>query len=299
MRAPPPERTAGPPGAWVWGLLTLAILLPTLASHPALASVVSRLGDVYLYDPLSFDAGVMQRGIDARGGAGTDAGSLEVGLDLPFYREFSLRTAYIHRFYLDAPDGHDLTWRLRMPVVESARYGRIASVQAVYAGSAGFGDAPDPLLADHLVGAARTIGRTTRRSAHSFHGLLLLAVRDKEKVEIPEGREGVPGGRVGVALRAAHLFQLYDPAIGPGGKWTVTLSTAELRLIHFGGRPAAGGAGRLDLVALAPAINFTPRIATYTVGVLPRVTLIWGPGGLEPSVGGLANLSITYRSHLD
>lgn len=285
-------------GRRVSGALGLACLLVSLIT-PARASIVSRLGDVYFYDPLSFDAGVLQRGLGVRGGADTRGGELETWLDLPFYREFSLRTAYAQRLLLDQDDGHDVSWRLRMPVLESARFGRISSAQAVYAGSASLGASPDRLLPNHMVGAAHSFGRTGRGVAHSLHGQLLFAVRDKDKVLIPDGLDRAPFARVGLTLRVAHLVQLYEPPAGPGGKWTVTLSTVEAVATHFGGAPSQGGAGRLDLVAAAPAINFTPRYATYTLGLIPRLRVEWGPEGPSVDVGGLANLSISYRTQLE
>ena len=286
--------------SWVLRVICLtALLLSVLKIPVSEASVVSRLGDVYFYDPLSFDAGVLQRGLGMRGGADTAAGDVEAWLDLPFYRDFSLRGAYIQRVYLDAPDGRDFTWRFRMPIYEMARFGRIASTQAVYAGSTSIGQSADLLLPNHIVGAAHSFGRTVDHVAHSMHGQALFVVRERGKVAVPLDQEKVVGGRVGVNLKAAHLMQVYEPAWGPGGKWTVTVSTVEANVVHYGGLPGRGGAGRLEMIAAAPAINFTPSSATYTLGVMPRLVTEWGHNGVTTDVGALAMVSISYRTHLE
>lgn len=279
-------------GGLLWALVLLS---PGLAG----ASVVSRIGHIFFYDPLTFDAGILQRSMMVRGGVDTDQGRVDAALDLPFYRELGLRVGYLQGFRLGDVDTRDLSIRLRMPVIESARFGRISSAQFVYAASFGVGDASDGLLPNHQVGVADSIGRSGRNAAHSLHSQLLLNVRDAEKVGGAAEAPWEPLGRVGVEARFAHLMQPYRPQAGLGGSWTATISSAEVDVVHYGGRVSQGGVGRVEMTAAAPALHFTPSYATYTLGVMPRLVVAWGAEGTVVDLGAFATFSISYRTYLE
>ncbi len=271
-------------------LLALTLGWLTLTS-PARAAVVSRLGSIYLYDPISFDSGVLQRGVYARGGAGSEAGGIDTGMELTFFHEFSLRLGYTQRFLYDGqPDPLGFGWRARMPVFESLRYGRLDSAGFIYSGATPLGEPIDTLTARHVALAAHVSARSRRLLAHSFHGQAGFGWRGRDQAP-----EAPRFARVGPTLRVAHLVQIYQAAPGLGGHWTATASTLELSAQHYGLTPGAGGEGRLQLGTAGLGLHFTPSIATYSFGLMPRVTLEYGPDRADWSVGGLASFSVTYR----
>ncbi len=257
------------------------------------ASVVSRLGEVYLYDPLTFDAGSLQRGGWVRGGAGTGGGNLEVALETSFFRDFSARIGYLQRFNYGQENGLDLTWRLRFPVIESARFRHFTSTQFYYQGSHGF-QAVDETMPSLEIGAAESMSFPVAGVATSFHAQLGVALRPL--LEVPGG---VDPARTGPTVRLAYLFQLYRPARGRAGLWTVTFSVIEVSAVWFGVPGKPGSAGRMSLAAAAPAIHFSSRGACYTLGLAPRLTWRRGIDGSTWDWAGLATLAISYRGVLE
>lgn len=270
----------------------LFLLVFTLLTSSAHASVVSRLGAIYFYDPLTFDAGALQRGMSAWSGATTQGGQLDAGVGLPFYHELVLRLGYQQQLYLHQDDLHAVTWRFRAPVLESARFGFLSTTQVIYAGAVGLGGR-DPLLARHEIGTGNSHSTLGNKVAHTVHGQVAVVVRPEE------GLAGVRAGQVGLVTRGAWLFQLYEPAPGPGGKWTITLSSVEFQVIHYGPAPSNGGEGRLLLSGAAPALHFSHHYATYSFGLAPRLQLGWSPQGTSWDWGGLLSLRIAYRNYLE
>ena len=264
----------------------------TVLPHVGQASVVSRLGAIYFYDPLTFDAGALQRGMNCWTGADTSGGHLDAGIGLPFYHELVLRLGYQQQLYLDREDLHAFTWRFRAPVLESARFGFLSTTQVIYAGSVGVGGR-DPLLAGHEIGAANSHSTLGQVVAHTFHGQVALLVRPEE------GLSGTRAGQLGITTRGAWLFQLYEPAPGPGGKWTITFSGIEFQATHYGLDPAQGGEGQLLLSAGAPALHFSHHYATYSFGLAPQLKFGWSSGGNTLDWGGVLSMRIAYRNYLE
>lgn len=260
--------------------LVFALLL-----NQAEATVVSRLGSVYLYDPVSFDGGVIQRGGYARGRVETGRGDMAAGVELPFFREFSLRLGYTQAMrYQDRSDPVGLDWRLRMPVLESIRFGRLTSSGFYYSGSARLSQPTDPLVPRHEFGPTLATSRTWRRS-HSVHAQGGLAFRER-------GED--PLDAFGTAVRFAHLVQVYSPPPGLGITSTVSLSTVEVEWVQFGLTPGYGGEGVLRGGALGPTLHITPRTATYSLGLMPAISLRYGEQ-IEVGFGGAATFNVTYR----
>ncbi len=258
-------------------------LLVTLLLADARATVVSRLGDVYLYDPVSFDGGVIQRGSYTRGRVESDRSALSAGVDLPFFRELSLRLGYTQSLlYEGRADPLGVDWRLRMPVLESIRFGRLTSSGFYYSGSAALGAAHDPLVPHHELGPTLATSRTWRRS-HSLHAQGGPAFRER-------GED--PLGAVGAVLRFAHLVQIYVPPPGLGITATASLSTVELEWIQFG--LGDGREGLLRGGFLGPTLHITPRTATYSLGLLPTASLRYGER-TELGIGAAASFTVTYR----
>ena len=136
-------------------MLLLCFLLQ--AAH---AAAVSRLGGLFFYDPLTFDAGLLQQGLSVRGGAGGEAGLLTVGGEVPFYRELSVRVGYQQEMRYGLDNAHRLTWRLRAPVIQSLRYASVRTWQFYYIGGLALSDAVSPHDPTHEAGGARADART-------------------------------------------------------------------------------------------------------------------------------------------
>ena len=257
------------------------------------ASVVSPLGAIFFYDPLTFDAGVLQRGGSVSQGLFTGGWMLDACADLPLFHELSVRLGYAQRLSSKTPGGHDLTWRIRMPILESARFGRLMSVQIVYSGHHPFA-APDALAPRHEVGGAYSASFARSGLGKTVHTQLGLLVRYGSEVHEP-----LTLGRVGVAARGAFITQLYRPRFGRGGAWTTTLSVAELSIVHFGVSTRRGGDGRMTLSMAAPAVHFSPRSATYTLGFVPFSSFTYDSAGTRLDWGGRLVLAAFHRSHME
>jgi len=266
-------------------MLLPSLLLSLLLTPPADATVVSRLGGVYLYDPLLFDGGIIQRGAYARGIVDSERSSMAAGAELTFYQDFSLRLGYTQDMrYGGEADPVGFDWRLRMPVLESIRYGRLTSSGFYYLGNLRLNDEADPLRPLHDFGLAIASSRTWRR-AHSVHAQAGFTFRE---------RTGDPADSFGTAVRFAHLVQIYRPTPGLGITWTASLSTLEVEWLQFG-ITALGGEGMVRGGGLGPTLHITPRVATWSLGLLPTLSLRYGEDDPRLGVGGTANLNVTYR----
>jgi hypothetical protein len=272
---------------WPWLLIGLAILMP----RPVDASVVSPLGAIFFHDPLSFDAGVLQRGGSLRTGLGSEGFSLDAAVDLPMFHELSLRIGYAQRLAAETAGGHDLTWRVRMPILERARYGRLGTVQIDYAGHHPFAR-PDARAPRHELTGAYSGSFARSGPGITLHGQIGLVARRSAEVDAP-----LTLGRFGVVARGAFLTQLYRPRFGSA--WSTTLSVAEATAVHYGLPGDHAGDGRISLAVAAPAVHFTPRSATYSLGLLPRGTWTYGATGGRLDWGAHLVLAATYRTHTE
>lgn len=271
-------------------LLCLIVSLAGLETQ-AQASVISRFGSLYFYDPLSFDAGVIQRGGVFRGGWDASGGWIDTGLDFPYFKDFSLKVGYVQRIRLGAPDGHILTWRLRMPVLEVARFGGLSSSQLVYTGGHPLAR-PPALTPIHELLAAQSMSRTLDHWAITVHAVGGVCFR-------AQTAEDLLLSRLGLTARAAAVVQLYRPPRGLGGKWSVTLSPLELQWVHYGWGRTRWGDESLRLTLGAPAVHFTHRSATYSLGLMPQWHREMTSAGVQEGWGAAASLSIAYRTYLE
>ena len=103
-------------GAWMRYPRPVLLLCLLLSAH---AAAVSRLGGLFFYDPLTFDAGLLQQSVGVKGGADGSEGSLEVGGEVPFYRELSVRVGYQQHMRYGLDNTHRLSWRLRARLARS------------------------------------------------------------------------------------------------------------------------------------------------------------------------------------
>jgi hypothetical protein len=256
----------------------LLLILPS-----ASADAVSRLGGLYFYDPLSFDAGLLQQGVEVMGGGDGEAGLLEIGGEVPFYRELSVRVGYRQGFRPGFDNAHRLSWRLRAPIIQSLRYASARTWQFYYLGGITLSEAADPHDPAHEAGGARGVG-SGRLSRH-----LQAAAITRTDAQAGEG-----GARAGLSVRQATILQLRHPPAGPRGRWTTTASILEVSWQHYGGFPRRDG--RLDLSPMAPAAHYTHGRTTWTVGAWPRLRVAYTETGTASDWGGYAGLSVTSLS---
>lgn len=273
-------------------LLALTFLLG-LNSSLAQASVVSRLGAIYLYDPLTFDAGTLQRGINSRFHVGSRGWGFDLGLDLPFFHDFSVRLGLERLDLLDDSPQLNGSLRVRLPLLENARYGDLSShqLQLVYRYPEARLEATTPRLELLLASSRSTLGRFRAWSVHQQVGLL---VRDRE-----QAAQDLALSRVGLVWRGAFLYQLYLPPRGVGGKWTVTFSVVEATWEHFGVGAERLGDGLLTVAPVTPTVHFSHRRTVYSLGLAPQMRLRYDQDETSWGLGGVANFSITYRTFLE
>lgn len=277
----------------------IVLLLGFLVVAPqAQATVVSRLGAIYLYDPMSFDAGVLQRGGYLRLGAGTDGTGLETGIDLPFFRDFSLRLGLEQATTAEGERDQSFVWRARLPIVETARYGVLSSVQLGVIGRASQGDVQplSPRLELHAASSRCYLSRNRAWSYHVQTGVLFREAAQAESEALLSP--------IGIVQRAAWIFQLYSPPRGIGGKWTLSFSVMELEWMHYGlGLPIIGkdqaGEGQLELSPLTPTLHFSHNRATYSLGITPQARVRYGGETATLEGGLLMGLTVTYRTFLE
>ncbi len=251
--------------------------------------MVARLGDLVFIDPLTFDAGLLQHSASVGGGAGSEGALLETAGEAPFYRELSVRVGHVHDFaYGPAPAGEDgdrISWRLRLPVIQSLRYGRANTWGFQYRGEAHL-RAVDRLSPRHDVDVAFSWGRGARGPNHTHHLQVGVITRDPLQAGVVGTAAGPrTGARAGGVFRYAVGVEL-GGGVGPVAP---VLSPVELVVMHYGlvGR----GDGRADLSVLSPQLLWSRRRVTWRAGIAPRMRMAWQPGapvGIEWA--GLAQL---------
>lgn len=272
--------------------LALTILVGANSSS-AYASVVSRLGAIYLYDPLTFDAGTLQRGINSRFHVGSESWGFDLGLDLPFFHDFSMRLGLERLDLFDNSPQLNGSLRVRLPLLENARYGNLSShqLQLVYRYPTARLESTTPRLELVLASSRSVLGRFRAWSLHQQGGILL---RDRE-----QAASDLALTRLGVVWRGAFLYQLYVPPRGVGGKWTVTFSVVEAAWEHFGVSSQRVGDGLLSVAPVTPTVHFSHRRAVYSLGLAPQARLRYDSAETSLGLGGVANFSITYRTFLE
>ena len=264
-------------------VLLFCLLLLTEVS----ADAVSRLGGLFFYDPLTFDAGLLQQALSAQGGASGEEGELSLGGEVPFYRELSVRVGYQQRMrYAGLDNAHRLTWRLRAPVIQSLRYASVRTWQFYYLGGISLSETVDSADTAFEAGGARGLG-TDRVSRH-----LQAAVIGRTRAQA-----GEDGPRAGFVVRQATLWQPSRPPAGPRGQWTTTLSLLEAVWQHYG--LVARMDGRLDLSTLCPSVHLTHGRTVWTLGAWPRLRMDYTPDGIERSWGGYAGLRVTSLARME
>lgn len=264
-----------------------------MLSNQAQATVVSRLGAIYLYDPLTFDAGVLQRGGYVRVAAGSDRSWLETGVDLPFFRELSLR-AGVERLSTDAGEPElNLVWRIRLPIVERARYGNLTSLQLGAIVRSPF-QPLDALTPQRELFVASSGAWLASHRAYSLHWQAGVVSRASE-----QAAEDLSLSQLGVMSRLGWLYQLYLPPRGMGGKWTVTLAFVEAQWVHFGVSLQRPGDGLLTLSSFNPTVHFSHSRTTWSLGVAPQLRVRYDAAGSQPGLGLLLGASCTYRTFLE
>jgi len=269
------------------------ILSCLIGATRAQATVVSRLGAIYLYDPLTFDAGVLQRGGYIRLAAASDRSWLDAGVDLPFFRELSLR-AGVEQLSTSVDDPSlNLVWRVRLPIVERARYGNLSSLQLGAIIRTPF--APlDPLTPQRELFVASSGAWLASHRAYSLHWQAGMVSRD-----LQQAAEDLSLSQFGVMSRLSWLYQLYLPPRGMGGKWTVTLAFVEAQWVHFGVSLQRPGDGLLTLSSGNPTVHFSHSRTTWSLGLAPQLRVRYDEAGNVPGLGLLLGASCTYRTFLE
>lgn len=265
----------------------LAVGLTCAAGPASAASLLDPLGDLWLIDPQTLDSGLLQRDSAVRGGAGAEGGELFVGLEAPFYHEVSVRVGYAQDLWFAAPDGHRVSWRLRMPILQTAEVGQLDALVLHYQGEAHLRRV-DPLAPSHTALVGHVAARGRRGPPLSRHDQLGVLVRQKVQAQ------GL--ARAGLTGRQATLLQLRGIS-GPRGAGSLALSLWELNWSHYG--LVARMDGRLDLSFAAPSVHWGQGRRTLSVGLAPRYRLAYQRGGLQQSWAGLASLNLGSTPSLE
>ena len=257
----------------------------------AAATTVDPVGRVFVTDPLTFDGGLLQRGGRVAGGASTSGGLLELAGESTFFRELSLRVDYTHDFAYGppagSPDGHRIGWRLRMPIIQSPRYGRLDAWQFTYRQELHLGPV-DPLPA-HVFTSAFVWARAKSRRIPATHHLQLgPTVRDRAQA-------GEDGARAGLVVRGASSIHLGQPKVE--GVWSSTLGIFEAQWQHYGLVPRMHG--RLTTAALCPAVHLGRGNRAATFGLYPQLLVDYLPDALDLGWGGFAVLQSSQLPRLE
>ena len=256
-------------------------VLALLAWAPAAsATTVDPLGRVLVVDPITFDGGMLQRGGQVAGGAGSEAARLLVAGESTFFRELSVRVDYTRDFAYGprhrSPDGNRIGWRLRMPVIQSPRYGRFDTWQFNYRRELHLGPV-DPLSPAHEVNNAFIWARGARTRMPSTHHLQLgPVVRDRFQA-------GDSGARAGLVVRGASRWMLGQPSAS--GHLSGSLAVLETRWLHYG--LVARRDGRWTLSPLSPALHWGRGMKAVTVGAFPEIGLRYTDDGVAMEWSGL------------
>ena len=267
-------------------MFTLMLLLWTWTADAAL---VSRLGSLYFYDPLTFDSGALQHGGVVRGGAGAGGGLLEIAAEAPFYRELSARVAHQQNLRgFETPNGHRLSWRLRAPIIQSTRFGRLDTVQFHYVGGINLA-AVSAMAPTQEAGGALLTARSVSGPAISNHLQLAAIVRSPEQAGLLS--------RTGLVAREALIVQLGRPRPGPRGRWTTSASVAEVDWKHYG--LVRRMQGQLDVSVLSPTVHLTHGRATWSLGAYPRMRINYDPDEVGIGWGGFATLRVSHAPRME
>ena len=249
--------------------------------------MIDPIGQVTLLEPLTFDGGVLRRSLRVAGGAAGNGGALSVSGESTFFRELSVRVDYDRDFWYQTNDGHRIGWRLRLPVIQSHRFGRLDAWQFNYRQEAHIGPV-DPLAPAHVFDSAFLWARGARGWPSTAHLQLGPVVRDRAQA-------GPEGARAGSTVRVAHAVLLGRPHAD--GRWSVSLNTVEAVWLHYGlvGKMDA----RLDVSALAPSVHLGRGTRGASVSLLPRMRFAYSPAGVDIDWGGYAVLQSNQVPRLE
>lgn len=271
-RSPRYDRPVSAVCLWsLWGGLALF--------SSANATTLDPVGRVLPVDPLTFDGGMLQRGGRVSGGAGSAGGILRVAGESTFFRELSLRVDYTHDFVYGPrqthPDGHSIGWRLRFPVIQSHRYGRVDSWQFNYRREFHIG-AVNSLSPAHEVNQAFLWARGARTRMPSTHHLQFgPTVRDRTQA-------GASGARAGLVVRGSSTWLLGQPA--PTRHTAASVSLLEATWLHYGLVARRDGILRLSPLALALHVGRGTHAAT--IGVYPDLGMRYNADEVGMQWGG-------------
>jgi len=268
----------------LWGVLAI------LSS--AHATTIDPLGRVLVVDPLTFDGGMLQRGGRVSGGAGDAGAILQVAGESTFFRELSLRVDYTRDFVYGPrethPDGNRIGWRLRLPVIQSPRYGRVDSWQFHYRREFHIG-AVDPLAPAHEVNQAFLWARGARTRMPSTHHLQAgPTVRDRKQA----GRDGA---RAGLVVRGSSTWLIGQPS--SEGRSALSISLLETSWLHYG--LVARRDGRLSLSPLCPALHLGRGTHAATLAAFPELGLRYSDAGAQMQWGGQLMLQSSQLPRLE
>jgi hypothetical protein len=252
-------------------------------SSEVAATVVSPLGSIDQADPLSFDSGPLQRGVLVSGGAGEDSGRLQVALETPFFRELSVRVGWEDDLWFADEDGHRISWRLRLPVIQALRAGRLDVVSVQVREEVAFGKV-DPFSARHEVSYARVSARSARSPGTSRHSQVGVIVRSRETA----GEHG----RVGLVVRQAAILNVLPWQATTRRRVGMHVSVAELDWRQLGLNERVEG--RLSVAFAAPSVDWRENRRQLSFGVWPLYSLTYQPGMVGNAWAGQAMLRGTF-----
>jgi hypothetical protein len=232
----------------------------------ARATTIDPVGRVLLVDPLTFDGGMLQRGGRVAGGAGNDGARLLVAGESTFFRELSLRVDYTRDFVYGPrstdPDGHRIGWRLRLPVIQSPRFGRVDSWQFHYRREFHIGDV-NVLAPAHEVNMAFLWARGARTRMPSTHHLQFgPTVRDRLQAQHD-------GARAGLVIRGSSTWLVGQPA--STGSTALSVSLLEATWLHYGLVDRRDG--NLALSPISPALHVGRGAHAVSIGAFPEIGL--------------------------
>ena|GEM_PF-5131176 len=272
--------------------LLWSALLAISTAGAAHATTIDPLGRVLVLDPLTFDGGLLQRGGQVAGGAGNSGARLLVAGESTFFRELSLRVDYTRDFaygpHETAPDGNRIGWRLRLPVIQSPRYGRVDGWQFHYRRELHLG-AVDPLAPAHEANTAFIWARGARTTVPNTHHLQIGAVvRDRFQAQ-------KHGARTGLTLRGSSAYFLGQPS--PSGRMAASVALLEARWLHYG--LVARRDGRVVVSPLSPALHWGRGVRAVTLGAFPEIRFRYCPDGAEMQWAGFLVLQTSQLPRLE
>lgn len=256
------------------------LLAAVVAATPAGATTIDPLGRVILIDPLTFDGGVLQRSGRVSGGGAGWGGVLSVAGEATFFRELSARVDYTQDFDYGPrdthPNGHRLGWRLRLPVIQSPRFGRLDTWQFQYRQELGLGPPIERYSPAHEASMAFIWARGATGWPATHHLQYGVVVRHPEQTD--------QLARTGFVVRGASAVHLGQPVNGRVA--AVTVAPYEVVWHHYGLSDRLDG--RLELAMMCPAVHLGQGSAATSIGLMPQMRFEYSGEATEVGWGGFA-----------